>query len=382
MRYKVCILAIALLLGAFSTAHAQQGFWFFNGTEFETIFSGSLRVPALDCTGNTNGGALTADANGVISCSDDDSGAGGDNVTVNGAAIDTTANFLDGDIDFTLVDGGAGGPDDITATVGCSGCVDGTDLADNVVDFQHILQSNTLAGNPALLVDECYFVATATGGGFICEGSTANTNEQLYLFPDVDGADTTFRIVVDNTQVTSIDGASLTITSGVLDVDVASLTVVGAVELATAAEVDTGTDAGRAVTPDGLAASNLGQRCVSIEVFGTSTDTATGDGKKMFHVPSPLDGMNLVEVHAEVYTSGTTNETIIQINNDTGAADMLSTTLRVDSSETGSDTAATAAVIDSANDDIATNDRLEIDIDAIHTTAAKGLVVTMCFSLP
>jgi len=47
----------------------------------------------------------------------------GDSVTVNSTAVDTTANFLDGDIDFTLVDGGAGGPDDITATVGCTNCV-------------------------------------------------------------------------------------------------------------------------------------------------------------------------------------------------------------------------------------------------------------------
>ena len=58
----------------------------------------------------------------------DDTGAGsGDNVTVNSSAADTTANLTDGDIDFTLVDGGAGGPDNVTATVACSGCVDATD---------------------------------------------------------------------------------------------------------------------------------------------------------------------------------------------------------------------------------------------------------------
>lgn len=51
--------------------------------------------------------------------------------------------------------------------------------------------AQTLAGNPALNADECIFVATASGGGFLCEGSAANTNEQLYLFPDLDGADTT-----------------------------------------------------------------------------------------------------------------------------------------------------------------------------------------------
>ena len=41
-----------------------------------------------------------------------------DDVTVNSTEIDTTANFLDGtDITWTLTDGGAGGPDDVTGTV-------------------------------------------------------------------------------------------------------------------------------------------------------------------------------------------------------------------------------------------------------------------------
>lgn len=39
--------------------------------------SGSLVFTGLDCTGNSNGGALTADASGVITCSNDDGGAGG-----------------------------------------------------------------------------------------------------------------------------------------------------------------------------------------------------------------------------------------------------------------------------------------------------------------
>jgi hypothetical protein len=50
----------------------------------------------------------------------------------------------------------------------------------------------TLAGNPAANAEECFFSTDGTsGGGFVCEGSTANTNEQLYLFPVSDGADTT-----------------------------------------------------------------------------------------------------------------------------------------------------------------------------------------------
>ncbi|MCH7828922.1 hypothetical protein IH982_03655, partial [Patescibacteria group bacterium] len=92
-----------------------------------------------------------------------------------------------------------------------------SEIADDTIDFVDIKQDNTLAGDPALLVDECFFVATTGGGGFICEGLAANTNEQLYIFPDVDGADTTFRIVVDATEVTDIEGTGLSISTGTLN---------------------------------------------------------------------------------------------------------------------------------------------------------------------
>ena len=95
-----------------------------------------------------------------------------------------------------------------------------------------------------------------------------------------------------------------------------------------------------------------------------------------------MTGMDLVEVHAECITAGTTGTMDIQIHNATDTADMLSTKLTIDSAETGSDTAATAAVINTAADDVATFDVLRIDIDAVHTTAAKGLYVTMIFRLP
>jgi len=84
--------------------------------------------------------------------------------------------------------------------------------------------------------------------------------------------------------------------------------------------------------------------------------------------------------HAEVITAGTTGTLEIQIHNVTKAVDMLSTTLQIDSGETGSDTAATPYVIDTNNDDIAENDLLRIDIDAVQTTPPEGLIVTLGFS--
>jgi hypothetical protein len=39
-----------------------------------SVMANALSISGLDCTANANGGALTADASGVISCSDDDAG--------------------------------------------------------------------------------------------------------------------------------------------------------------------------------------------------------------------------------------------------------------------------------------------------------------------
>lgn len=125
----------------------------------------------------------------------------------------------------------------------------------------------------------------------------------------------------------------------------------------------------------------LAKRSIVIEVFSPTTDVATGDGKKYFHIPSPLTSCNLVEVHAFVVTAGVTGTTDIQIHNVTDNTDMLSTKLTIDSGETGSDTAAAAAVIDATKDDVVTNDVIRIDVDAISSgTAPKGLYVTLTFS--
>ncbi len=177
-------------------------------------------------------------------------------------------------------------------------------------------------------------------------------------------------------------GSGLTITTTTITVDASSTTVSGIIEIAIASEVNTGTDATRAVSPDALAGSYAGTKVVECVVVDYTTNTATGDGKFYFTIPSTLNGMNLIAVHARVITAGTTNTTDIQIANVTQAADMLSTKITIDSAETGSDTAATAAVIDTGNDDVATNDLLRIDVDAVSTTPAKGLIVRLEFQLP
>lgn len=177
-----------------------------------------------------------------------------------------------------------------------------------------------------------------------------------------------------------------TVTVGNVDavVSAATTSLAGKSELATTAEVDTGTDTGRTITPDALAGSYAGTKSVQVYLIEKATALTVTDevGDWVFEVPDSMDGMNLVGVVATVRTAGTTGTQDFQVHNITQAADMLSTKVTIDSTETSSRTAATAAVIDTANDDVAAGDLIRIDSDAIQTTPAQGLHVTLEFRLP
>lgn len=133
-------------------------------------------------------------------------------------------------------------------------------------------------------------------------------------------------------------------------------------------------------------------RTAIVPIVGPTVATTTGDGKFYFQVPQSLNGMNLIAVHAQVVTAGTTGLTNVDVarcvavvtgNACSGTvADMLSTNLTVDSGEDSSDTAATPAVIDTSNDDVTTNQVIRIDVDAVHTTPSQGLIVSLDFQLP
>jgi hypothetical protein len=164
-----------------------------------------------------------------------------------------------------------------------------------------------------------------------------------------------------------------------------STTVQGIIEVATAAETTAGADAGRAVSPDGLAGSDYGKRVMLISgVVAPTTALTTGDGKFTFPIPVELNGWNLVQAEARVYTVGTGATLVaIQIRNATDTADMLSTKITLDASELTSYTAATRSVVDTAHDDVATADIIAVDIDAINNTVvALGLDVILTWQLP
>jgi hypothetical protein len=97
-----------------------------------------------------------------------------------------------------------------------------------------------------------------------------------------------------------------------------------------------------------------------------------------------MNGMNLVAAVAAVDTTGTTGTTTIMIRRrrQTTNADMLTVALTIDSTEADSTTALTGITIDGTNDDVATGDKIYIDVDAVHTTPAQGLSTVLTFRLP
>ena len=83
------------------------------------------------------------------------------------------------------------------------------------------------------------------------------------------------------------------------------------VPYASIAETNTGTEAAKAVSPDGLAGSYAGTKSVSVQVFDGTADVTTGDGKAYLTIPEALNGMNLIRAQATVVTAGTTNATTV-----------------------------------------------------------------------
>ncbi len=135
---------------------------------FETTshaFKGSYIFSDLDCSANANGGALTANASGVISCSDDDGGAGGGASSISGlsdcaVSRNATTDLLDvetpcavrfGNTVFTLT---------ADAQLDLAASQTGTALI-------YVAADGTLAaGLGAMTVDSCSNITCGAASGF------------------------------------------------------------------------------------------------------------------------------------------------------------------------------------------------------------------------
>jgi hypothetical protein len=158
---------------------------------------------------------------------------------------------------------------------------------------------------------------------------------------------------------------------------------------ATTAETNTGTSTTKYVSPDGLAGSYAGTKVASVYVIEAGTAVTTGDGKAYLRINSDLNGMDLVSASIAVITTSSSGLPTVQLargrqSSATSAhsfVDMLSTKVTIDATEYDSKDATTPAVIDTANDDVATGDLIRIDVDVAGTGTA-GLILTMAFRLP
>lgn len=133
------------------------------------------------------------------------------------------------------------------------------------------------------------------------------------------------------------------------------------------------------VTP---AASRIPARVGGIQLSAASGASITsGDSKGVIRIPSELNGLNLTAVGASCTTAGSSGTTTVQLRRVRAgvSADMLSTALTIDANETDSSTAATAAVINTSNDDIATGDQIHFDVDNV-SSGTLGLYINFTFS--
>lgn len=110
-----------------------------------------------------------------------------------------------------------------------------------------------------------------------------------------------------------------------------------------------------------------------------ATVVSTGNGKFIFAIPLPLNLYWLTTAEAFITTVSSSGAVNVMIRNVTDAVDMLSTAITIDSGDFTSYAAATPSVINYANAQVTTGDRIAIDVDGAGT-GAKGLGVILGFT--
>lgn len=115
-------------------------------------------------------------------------------------------------------------------------------------------------------------------------------------------------------------------------------------------------------------------RQVAFYIFGSGSTVATGSGKSMLTIGDiSLSGSYIKSAHLSVGTAGTTNTTTLQLRNaNKNSCKVFSTPVSIDSTEVGSDTAATPYVINTSCRSVGAYHRFFADIPSVSTTVPKG----------
>lgn len=185
----------------------------------------------------------------------------------------------------------------------------------------------------------------------------------------------TVTLPVGLTGVIRTDAGVTSVDSDVTDiVTAASLTLAGKVELATTAEIDTGTDSTRAIPVDQFVASARNVRYVYFKVVEATTDwPVNGTTAQGGDLELPFTG-TITEIGGFVDTAGTTGVAVVDVNKG-GTTIMTTNKLSFDSTEKTTRTAATAPTLTTTA--VVAGDIITVDIDTNHTTKAKGLTVRL-----
>jgi len=126
------------------------------------------------------------------------------------------------------------------------------------------------------------------------------------------------------------------------------------------------------------------KKTVILKVYDEATAVSTADAVMHFTCPDTLSGMNLVSCGAHVYTASTSGVVQVDFRKITSGAsgvDMLTSCIQIDATEKDTATGASSAVIDGANDDVATATPIAIDVTA-GGSGASGLEVRLTFEKP
>ena len=218
--------------------------------------------------------------------------------------------------------------------------------------------------------------ANVEAAGALMDSEVTNL-AQVKAFDSTDyaaalGADDNY---VTDAEKTVIGNTSNTNTG---DEAAASVTVAGVIEVATAAETDTGTDATRALSPDGFQASKRNIRWLSFNLIDAATAcTVAAFGGDFV---SPIAGViqqsdsSPFYLYATNSTAGTTGTMVVDISIG-GTSIMTTNKLDFDTGEKTTTTAATKP--DLTTTALAVGDIITFDVDSLHTTPASGLTVYM-----
>jgi len=176
-----------------------------------------------------------------------------------------------------------------------------------------------------------------------------------------------------------------TVTTGNVDavVSQATTSLAGKAEFATAAEINTGTSTTHSVGVDQFVASNRNLRFMTFVLVAAATaNTVQSSIGGRWYLP--FTG-TLVQADATPYwfsasttTAGTTGTMVVDIHKN-GTTVMTTNKLNIDTGEFSTGTAATLP--DLTTTAITAGDYLEFDVDAIHTTPANGLIVTIAIRI-